>query len=182
LRPYRRQAAEAETAAAAGPPETIGLAPESYGAADPDTGDSEALDDMSADHALAPPASEVWAGLRAAASAQACASAPDPELVARTAPVLFASPAQSRAAPGDAVFDGGRHSAFLARQRAGGEDRLAGRLTPPRSRYELLAGAVIPAALHTELNSDLPGRVIAQVTAPVFDSVTGHLDLFNSPH
>jgi type IV secretion system protein VirB10 len=38
----------------------------------------------------------------------------------------------------------------------------------------LLAGAVIPAALVTELNSDLPGRVIAQVTAPVFDSVTGN--------
>lgn len=33
---------------------------------------------------------------------------------------------------------------------------------------------MIPAALATELNSDLPGRVIAQVTGPVYDSVTGN--------
>ena len=38
---------------------------------------------------------------------------------------------------------------------------------PPRSRYELMAGAVIPAALITELNSEQPGRAIAQVTATV---------------
>jgi type IV secretion system protein VirB10 len=41
-----------------------------------------------------------------------------------------------------------------------------------RSRYEIQAGQVIPAALVTALNSDLPGRVIAQVTAPVYDSVS----------
>ena len=46
-------------------------------------------------------------------------------------------------------------------------------LIPPRSPFELQAGAVIPAALVTAVNSDLPGRVIAQVTAPVYDSVTG---------
>ena len=45
---------------------------------------------------------------------------------------------------------------------------------PPSSPYELQAGTVIPAALITTINSDLPGRVIAQVTAPVFDSVTGN--------
>lgn len=36
-----------------------------------------------------------------------------------------------------------------------------------------MAGSVIAGALSTELNSDAPGRVIAQVTAPVFDTVTG---------
>ncbi len=46
-------------------------------------------------------------------------------------------------------------------------------LTAPRSPYTLHAGTVIPAALMTAVNSDLPGRVIAQVTAPVYDSVTG---------
>ena len=35
------------------------------------------------------------------------------------------------------------------------------------------AGTVIPAALITALNSDLPGEVIAQVTEPVYDHVTG---------
>jgi type IV secretion system protein VirB10 len=37
----------------------------------------------------------------------------------------------------------------------------------------LRAGTVIPAALITRLNSDEPGLVVAQVTAPVRDSLTG---------
>jgi type IV secretion system protein VirB10 len=36
-----------------------------------------------------------------------------------------------------------------------------------------MAGTIIPASLLTGLNSDLPGTIIAQVTAPVFDSATG---------
>ena len=36
-----------------------------------------------------------------------------------------------------------------------------------------MAGTVIPAALITGLNSDLPGQVIAQVTQDVYDSVSG---------
>jgi type IV secretion system protein VirB10 len=47
------------------------------------------------------------------------------------------------------------------------------RLQTPLSPYELLAGTVIPAALITGLNSDLPGQVIAQVTQDVYDSVSG---------
>ena len=35
------------------------------------------------------------------------------------------------------------------------------------------AGTVIPAALITAINSDLPGEVIAQVTEPVYDYATG---------
>ncbi|HCK83002.1 MAG TPA: conjugal transfer protein TraI, partial [Hyphomonadaceae bacterium] len=73
--------------------------------------------------------------------------------------------------PDDAIGASSR-GAFLASQR-GDDARLDARLTPPRSRYELIAGAVIPAALVTELNSDLPGRAIAQVTVNVYDSVTG---------
>jgi type IV secretion system protein TrbI len=42
-----------------------------------------------------------------------------------------------------------------------------------QSDYELKAGGFIPAALVTEINSDLPGEVIAQVTQNVFDTVTG---------
>jgi type IV secretion system protein VirB10 len=80
------------------------------------------------------------------------------------------------AAPGGAREEGGegggRREGFLARQR-GGAEVLDSVYAPPRSAFELQAGAVIPAALVTGLNSDLPGRVIAQVTAPVFDSVTG---------
>jgi type IV secretion system protein VirB10 len=38
-----------------------------------------------------------------------------------------------------------------------------------------MAGTVIPAALLTGLNSDLPGQVIATVTEHVYDSLTGRL-------
>jgi type IV secretory pathway VirB10-like protein len=47
------------------------------------------------------------------------------------------------------------------------------RLQTPLSPYELMAGTVIPAALITGLNSDLPGQVIAQVTQDVYDTVSG---------
>jgi type IV secretion system protein VirB10 len=57
--------------------------------------------------------------------------------------------------------------------RRGAADSAGLDLTAPASPYTLQAGTVIPAALMTAVNSDLPGRVIAQVTAPVYDSVTG---------
>lgn len=49
----------------------------------------------------------------------------------------------------------------------------AGTLQTPRSRWQLMAGTVIPAALVTGINSDLPGQVIATVTEPVYDSTAG---------
>jgi type IV secretory pathway VirB10-like protein len=39
--------------------------------------------------------------------------------------------------------------------------------------YQLQAGTVIPAALLTGINTDLPGDVVAMVTAPVYDSRIG---------
>jgi len=53
----------------------------------------------------------------------------------------------------------------------------SGTLQVPRSADELLAGTVIPAALVTGINSDLPGEVIATVTESVYDSVTGQRTL-----
>jgi type IV secretion system protein TrbI len=46
-------------------------------------------------------------------------------------------------------------------------------LETPVSPYQLMAGTIIPATLLTGVNSDLPGQVIAQVTSPVYDTVTG---------
>jgi len=46
-------------------------------------------------------------------------------------------------------------------------------LQDPVSPYQIMAGTVIPAALLTGLNSDLPGEVIAQVTENIYDSVSG---------
>jgi len=42
------------------------------------------------------------------------------------------------------------------------------------SPYEVKAGAVIPAALITGVNSDLPGSLTAQVRENVYDTVTGN--------
>ena len=46
-------------------------------------------------------------------------------------------------------------------------------LQDPISPYQVMAGTVIAASLITGINSDLPGRVIAQVTENVYDAVTG---------
>jgi type IV secretion system protein VirB10 len=65
-----------------------------------------------------------------------------------------------------------RREAFLSEtidRRTTSPDRLA---VPP-SPYVVQAGAVIPAALITGLQSDLPGQITAQVTSHVYDSPTG---------
>ncbi|GLS35267.1 conjugal transfer protein TrbI [Mesorhizobium tianshanense] len=51
---------------------------------------------------------------------------------------------------------------------------LPNRVVPRQSPYELKRGSVIPATLITGINSDLPGRITAQVSQNVYDSATGH--------
>ncbi|NSY99564.1 IncP-type conjugal transfer protein TrbI [Agrobacterium tumefaciens] len=51
---------------------------------------------------------------------------------------------------------------------------LPNRVVPQQSLYELKRGSVIPATLITGINSDLPGRITAQVSQNVYDSTTGH--------
>jgi len=53
------------------------------------------------------------------------------------------------------------------------ETRNSGDLQTPESPFQVMAGTVIPAALVTGINSDLPGDVIATVTEPVYDTATG---------
>ena len=48
------------------------------------------------------------------------------------------------------------------------------RVEDPLSPYQVMAGTLIPASLVTGINSDLPGTIVAQVTQPVYDTVTGH--------
>lgn len=66
----------------------------------------------------------------------------------------------------------GAKSAFL---NAPADQRVyaSGRLQTPASPYQVMAGTIIPAAMVTGLNSDLPGQAIATVTEPVYDTVTG---------
>ncbi len=51
---------------------------------------------------------------------------------------------------------------------------LPNQVVPQLSRFELKRGSVIPATLITGLNSDLPGRLTAQVSQNVYDSATGY--------
>ena len=66
---------------------------------------------------------------------------------------------------------------FLNGSSTNAESRIygSGTLLTPRSSAQLMAGTVISAALMTGIDSDLPGEIEAQVTAPVYDTVTGHL-------
>ncbi|MEO1476340.1 MAG: TrbI/VirB10 family protein [Pseudomonadota bacterium] len=47
-------------------------------------------------------------------------------------------------------------------------------LQEPVSPHQIMAGTVIPATLLTGFNSDLPGQTIAQITEPIYDTVTGN--------
>lgn len=51
---------------------------------------------------------------------------------------------------------------------------LPNKVVAPTSAYELKRDSVIPATLITGINSDLPGRITAQVSQNVYDSATGH--------
>ena len=50
---------------------------------------------------------------------------------------------------------------------------LDSRLKAPRSDFEIKTGTVIPSILVTELNSDLPGEIVAQVSQNVYDTASG---------
>ncbi len=93
---------------------------------------------------------------------------------ARISSILF-SDRRGVAAPTDtqSFTETGRRAGFLNGQRGRDDGVLDATYTPPRSPYTIQAGATLSAALLTALNSDQPGRVIAQVSENVFDSVTG---------
>ncbi len=87
-------------------------------------------------------------------------------------PLAGASP---QAAPADPTAVQNRQDAkeaFLAKAGEGGT-RNPGSLQMPASPYQVMAGTVIPAALVTGINSDLPGQMIAKVTEAVYDTATG---------
>jgi type IV secretory pathway VirB10-like protein len=51
---------------------------------------------------------------------------------------------------------------------------LPNKVVPQMSPFELKRGSVIPATLISGLNSDLPGRITAQISQNVYDSATGY--------
>ncbi len=110
---------------------------------------------------------------RTAASAVAAAATPAGAL-ASAFNSMSTEPATS-AQPNDPTAVQNRQSqkeAFLAKGRETAT-RNAGTLQAPASPYTVMAGTIIPAALVTGINSDLPGQIIAEVTQPVYDTATG---------
>jgi type IV secretion system protein VirB10 len=79
----------------------------------------------------------------------------------------------SNGAGGVLVNHQNEKEAFLT-QSSAIEPYLAKPLLKPVSPYELKAGSIIPGALVTAINTDLPGEVIGQVTENVYDSVSGN--------
>lgn len=151
----RRSASEESVSASANPPESVQQAQADYIAEDLPAGQADASGDPSAQGSELPASVEREDGNAATPASVAArqASGPTPEEAAQISAIMFS---RDRSQIGD-----------------DGEHRLNSRLVPPGSRYELQSGHVISAALLTALNSDLSGRVIAQVTAPVYDSVSG---------
>lgn len=163
-RPSQFRETQTELQAVGGPPASIADAPPHYEAltlSPLQTEDEAGAWEGSAFAATpasapAPPSQALWRdGPAHAPSPGASSHVPaseDPEQTARTAPILFET----------VETDTNAEAATLP-----------SRLEPPQSRYVVQAGAVIAAALVTGLNSDLPGAVIAQVSQPVYDTVTG---------
>jgi type IV secretion system protein TrbI len=107
-------------------------------------------------------------------SAQAATPAEGPALAAPKARSDAAAnaPDSGAGAGAPASSSADRRQAFLG----GPNDattQSASRLQLPTSKYLVTAGTVIPAALVTGINSDLPGPVVATVTEAVYDSATG---------
>lgn len=104
-------------------------------------------------------------------------SAAGPAVAGATTPPNPFAPlpgAAESAGPDEAASQNGqdRKSAFL---NAATDTKIyaSGRLQTPASPFQVMAGTIIPAAMVTGLNSDLPGQAIATVTEPVYDTVTG---------
>lgn len=158
-------------------PESVRAAPSSY----------EHVSLAPLEPALEPPRDMLWgdagpppgygqveneAGVDGAMAPRGPSPAEQAEVAARASPILFGDRAAAPRGPGLLPVGDSRHGGFMAAQR-NSENVLQASLTAPSSRYLIQAGSVIPAALITALSSDLPGRVIAQVTENVYDSRSG---------
>ncbi len=104
-------------------------------------------------------------------SAPAAQAAPTPVGFAQASGPPLPAAAATSAADVQPTNGQGAKQQFVANAKL--DDYLAKPLIGPISPWEVKAGTVIPAALLTAINSDLPGEIIAQVTEPVYDHITG---------
>ena len=164
---------DSQPAQQASPPESVRIAQAEYSADDLNPpledghdflwGDNQPENDTNMD-AAAPTPSPVPAPSPLAEEADA----------ARISAIRFGAVRRPVAGQGEGAASApGPGAAFLASQRGRDDGVLDAAYRPPRSPYAVQAGSTISAALVTALNSDQPGRVVAQVTEDVYDSVTG---------
>ncbi|MBN8779919.1 TrbI/VirB10 family protein [Thiobacillus sp.] len=101
------------------------------------------------------------------------ASTAIPETVSSNQP--FNPMASASAQPADPTAVQNRQEQKQAFVANGGDTatRNPASLQLPTSPYQVMAGTIIPAALVTGINSDLPGQVIANVTEAIYDTATG---------
>ena len=131
------------------------------------------------DKAASARSSGVFFGGSLASAGQALTHAPGGPPVAAGPPMPppspsgFGFPSPDNGQPADVMAQNGQGEKAAFAKLAATADYVEGRIQKPKSPYEVKAGAVIPAALLTAINSDLPGQVIAQVTQPVYDHVSG---------
>jgi type IV secretion system protein VirB10 len=145
-----------------------GVSPAALGAQSPSRPVDPAVQRAQQDASAARSASPFFAGN----------GGPEPATAAAAAFSVATNPASSPAGPAAAPIADvqpangqGAKRQFVATAKA--DDYLTNPLRDPQSPWEVKAGTVIPAALLTAINSDLPGELIAQVTEPVYDHVTG---------
>jgi type IV secretion system protein VirB10 len=159
----------------ASPPESVRIAQAEYSADDLAPPLEEGHDFLWGDHR---PDGEPEA-LDAGPMSPSPASSPTPleaeADAARVSAIRFGADARRPMTPQaeSATSTPGPGAAFLNSQRGHDDGVLDAAYRPPRSPYAIQAGSTITAALVTALNSDQPGRVVAQVTEDVYDSVTG---------
>jgi len=111
--------------------------------------------------------------VKAAPSPTASTAVPEP--VSGNQPFNPMAPAVASAQPTDPTAVQNRQDQKQAFVANGGDTatRNPASLQLPASPYQVMAGTIIPAALVTGINSDLPGQVIANVTEAVYDTATG---------
>jgi type IV secretion system protein VirB10 len=99
----------------------------------------------------------------------------DPEQAAAAAlRELRQSLPQTSAGPSDDPSGQREKAAFIKQEQTKGDDGyLDATRLPPRSRFQISAGTIIPGILVSGLKSDLPGDIDGQVSANVYDTATG---------
>jgi type IV secretion system protein VirB10 len=120
--------------------------------------------------------SVIFRSSRTAQAVQAVPASPaSPESASGAQPFNPMVPASSATQPADptAVQNRQDQKQAFATNPGDAATRNPANLQMPASPYQVMAGTVIPAALVTGINSDLPGQVIANVTEAVYDTATG---------